>query len=91
MASRCVQIRNSNPALCLFLGLLPLSLLTPGIRPPVISPSPNHHDILLVKILFIGHWVVVQVGMVAMGMIAAHGLDYIQGGLVSIPSQRLHS
>ena len=31
---RCVQVRNSNPAFCLFLGLLPLSLPSPSIHPP---------------------------------------------------------
>ena len=36
IASYCVQVRKSNPALCLFLGLLPLSLPSPGIR---IRPS----------------------------------------------------
>ena len=62
-------------------------------HPPLIIPnSPHRHDIPLLKILFIGHRVGVQVIMVVMGsVVVVIGLRHIQGGLVSIPSQRLHA
>ena len=56
----------------------------------IIPPSPNRHDIPLLKILFIGHRVSVQVIMMVMGSVVVTRLRHTQGGSVSIPSQRLH-
>ena len=76
-----------EPSVLPFLGPTTPFPAIPCHPTPVIPPSPNRHDFPLLKILFIGHGVSVQVIMMVMGSGVVVGFRH---ALVSIPSQALH-
>ena len=89
MASCCVKVRNSDLAFCLVLGLPSLSLPSCHNQPPFpFHPQPPWPP--TAEDVFHRHRVRVQVVMVILGTIAAQGLGYLQGGMVSIPNQGVH-